>query len=85
MTQILYHAVESDLRGVFNVAGDGTIRYSEMVRAVGKRPLAFAAVILYPLGAALWALHFALFRPGMLDMIRYPWLADNTRLKKVFG
>lgn len=85
MAEVLYHALKSDLRGIFNVAGDGTIRYSEMVRAVGKKPLPLPAPIIYPLAAILWAFRFAPFPPGMLDMIRYPWVGDNTRLKKVFG
>jgi UDP-glucose 4-epimerase len=85
MAEIFYRALKSETRGVFNVAGDGTIRYSEMVRAVGKKPLALPAPFLYPLAAVLWALRFAPFPTGMLDMIRYPWVADNTRLKQVFG
>jgi UDP-glucose 4-epimerase len=85
MAEVLFRALKSDACGIFNVAGDGTIRYSEMVRAVGKKPLALPALILYPLAAALWALRFAPFPSGMLDMIRYPWVADNTRLKKIFG
>ena len=84
MAEVLYQALESDLCGIFNVAGDRTIRYSEMVRAVGKKPLALPAPILYPLAAILWALRFAPFPAGMLDMIRYPWVGDNTRLKRVF-
>jgi len=36
------------------------------------------------LSAILWAFRCAPFPPGMLDMIRYPWVADNTRLKKIF-
>jgi UDP-glucose 4-epimerase len=85
MAEVLYRALKSEMRGIFNVAGDGTIRYSEMVRAVGKKPLPLPALILYPLAAALWALRLAPFPTGMLDMIRYPWVADTTRLKKVFG
>jgi UDP-glucose 4-epimerase len=85
VAEVLYRAVKSDARGIFNVAGDGTVHYTEMVRAVGKKPLALPAAILYPLSAILWTLHLAPFPPGMLDMIRYPWVADNTRLKKVFG
>lgn len=85
MAEVLFRALKSETRGIFNVAGDGTIRYSEMVRAVGKRPLALPALLLYPLAAVLWALRFAPFPSGMLDMIRYPWVADNTRLKNIFG
>ena len=85
MAEVLYRALKSETHGVLNVAGDGTIRCSEMVRAVGKKPLALPAPLLYPLAAVLWALRFAPFPTGMLDMIRYPWVADNTRLKQVFG
>lgn len=85
MAEVLFRALKSETRGIFNVAGDGTIRYSEMVRAVGKKPLALPALILYPVAAILWALRFAPFPSGMLDMIRYPWVADNTRLKNIFG
>lgn len=85
MAEVLYRTLKSDGRGIFNVAGDGTIQYSEMVRAVGKKPLALPELIIYPLAAILWAFRFAPFPPGMLDMIRYPWVADNTRLKHVFG
>ena len=84
MAEVLYQALKSDLCGIFNVAGDRTIHYSEMVRAVGKKPLALPALIIYPLSAILWAFRCAPFPPGMLDMIRYPWVADNTRLKKIF-
>jgi UDP-glucose 4-epimerase len=85
MAEVLYRSLKSETRGIFNVAGDDTILYSQMVRAVGKRPLALPAVLLYPLAAVLWALRFAPFPTGMLDMIRYPWVGDNARLKGVFG
>ncbi len=85
MAEVLYRAVKSEARGIFNVAGDGIVRFSELVRAVGKKPLPIPAALLYPGAAIMWALRLAPFPAGMLDMIRYPWVADNTRLKKVFG
>jgi len=85
MAEVLYCAVKSQARGLFNVAGDGTVRFSELVHAVGKKPLPIPATLLYPGAAIMWALRLAPFPAGMLDMIRYPWVADNTRWKKVFG
>ncbi len=85
MAEVLYCAVKSQARGIFNVAGDGTVRFSELVHAVGKKPLPIPATLLYPGAAIMWALRLAPFPAGMLDMIRYPWVADNTRWKKVFG
>jgi nucleoside-diphosphate-sugar epimerase len=82
---ILYRAVKSEMRGVFNFAGDGVLRFSEIVRAGGKKPLALPAPLLYPFTGLLWALRLSPFPAGILDLIRYPWVGDNTRLKTVFG
>lgn len=81
MAEVLYRAVRSEARGIFNVAGEGTLRFSEVLRAAGKRPLAIPAALLYPITAALWALRLAPFPAGILDLIRYPWVADTTRLR----
>ncbi len=83
--EILYRALRSDVRGVFNCAGDGVVRFRELARAMGKRPLPIPASLLYAQTGLLWALHLAPFPAGILDMIRYPWVADTTRLKTTFG
>lgn len=83
--EILYRAVKSEARGIFNCAGDGVLTYSEVVKAGGKHPLALPAWWIYPSTDMLWKLRLAPFPGGILDMIRYPWVADNTRLKTVFG
>ena len=85
MAEALYRAVKSEAGGIFNVAGDGIVRFSELVHAVGKKPLPIPAALLYPGATILWALRLAPFPAGMLDMLRYPWVADNTRWKKFFG
>jgi UDP-glucose 4-epimerase len=83
--EILYRAVKSEARGIFNCAGDGIVRYSELVRAVGKRLLSLPGPLLYPSAGLLWRLRLAPFPSGLLDMIRYPWVADNSKLKTAFG
>ncbi|HEV2176225.1 MAG TPA: NAD-dependent epimerase/dehydratase family protein [Terriglobia bacterium] len=83
--EILYRAVKSEVCGTFNCAGDGVVRLTELARMMGKRPLPVPAGLLYGQTGLLWALGLAPFPAGILDMIRYPWVADNTRLKTVFG
>lgn len=85
VAEVLYRAVKSDVRGTFNVTGDGTVRFSEVARAAKKTPLPMPAALLYSTTALLWALRLSPFPAGILDMIRYPWVADNARLKGVFG
>jgi len=85
MSAILLRAVTAESGGIFNCAGDGTILYSEVVRAGGKRPWMLPAAILYPLTNFFWKVRLSPFPAGILDLIRYPWVADTTRLKTVFG
>jgi UDP-glucose 4-epimerase len=85
MAEILLGAVKAESGGVFNCAGDGVIRYTDVVRAAGKRPLPLPAAILYPLTELLWKLRLSPFPSGILDLVRYPWAADNTRLRSGFG
>jgi len=82
---VLYQAIKEGKHGIFNVAGDGVIRFNTLARQVGKKPLALPAFLVYPWTALLWALHLAPFPPGILDLIRYPWVGDNTKLKESFG
>jgi UDP-glucose 4-epimerase len=83
--EILYRAVKSDARGIFNAAGDGTVRFSEVARRCGKKLLNLPSWIAYPMTSLAWTLHLAPFPSGLLDMSRYAWVADNTRLKQRFG
>lgn len=82
---ILYQGIISGKTGIFNFAGDGVIRFRDVARQAGKKPLPLPALLVYPATAMLWALRLAPFPAGMLDLIRYPWVADNKRLKEVFG
>lgn len=84
-SEILLRALKSDTGGIFNCAGESIISYSEVVRAGGKRPWALPAAILYPLTNLLWKLRLSPFPAGILDLIRYPWVGDITRLKTTFG
>lgn len=81
VAEILYRSVKSDLTGTINCAGDGVVRVKELMRPLGKRPLPLPAAMVYPFAQLLWRLRLLPFPSGALDMIRYPWVADTTRMK----
>ena len=83
--EILYRSLKSGAIGIINCAGDGVLRVSELIRMLGKKPLALPAALAYPIADALWNLRLSPFPAGILDMVRYPWVADNTRLKQALG
>lgn len=85
IAEILYGALKSHVTGVVHCSGDGSLRFSEIVKMLGKRRLPVPAPLLYGLTSSLWKLRLSPFPAGILDLIRYPWVADNSRLKNDFG
>jgi UDP-glucose 4-epimerase len=74
--------------GVYNIAGDGLITFDEMVRLLGntKIPLPFA--LMYFLNRIAWGLRLTSiseFPSPTMNMLRYPWWAENSKLKKDLG
>jgi len=72
-------------RGVFNIAPEDTIKLTEIGTALGKRVVALPAGLLYPMVRALWATHLFMTPASYLDFVRWPWLADVTRMREVLG
>lgn len=79
MRRLLHWAVRRRPVGVFNVAGHGTLRYSEIVRRLRKPVVWLPAWLLYPLVALGWSLRLLPFPPSILDFIRYPWVGRTDR------
>jgi len=79
----LVFATVHDVPGVYNVAGDGTLPWSEVCKIVGKR-----RVPLPPIGTNWAAEPLRMTRvldlsPELLMLLRYGRGVDNTRFKRV--
>jgi UDP-glucose 4-epimerase len=77
--------MEKETSIIVNVSGEGTITYSRIAELVGKRCAALPAWILYPLTSIFWRSRLMPFPPSSIDFIRYPWVADITKMKSEFG
>jgi UDP-glucose 4-epimerase len=85
MENILYRATMERWKGVANVAGEGTIAWSALIKKFGKWQITLPESFLRWLVGVLWKLHILEFPPSMLDHIMHPWLGDITKLKQVYG
>lgn len=85
MLEVLLRSTLEGWRGPVNVAGEGTLPYSQVVRALGRVRIPLPAFVLYPFVWLLWHLRIFKFPPSLLDLIRYPWVGDITRLREEFG
>ena len=83
--EVFWRSIVDAPPGTYNVAGSGVMRYSELCRAAGRTPVPVPAALIYPLVAAGWFLRLLPYPTGLLDFIRYPWVAATDRLEQEFG
>ena len=73
-------------RGVYNVAGDGTIRWSEVVSVMERPLIRLPTPIWYFLTSAAWHLRIQDDSPACgLGFIRYRWTASAEKIKAELG
>lgn len=83
--EVFWRSIVDAPPGTYNVAGSGVMRYSELCRAAGRIPVPVPAALIYPLVAAAWFLRLLPYPTGLLDFIRYPWVAETDGLVREFG
>ncbi|WP_174187486.1 NAD-dependent epimerase/dehydratase family protein [Nocardia barduliensis] len=71
--------------GAYNIAGDGTLTLSEVVTALGGRPVRVPAVAATAASAALARLPFVPATLEWLHIVRTPVVMDTSRAKRDLG
>lgn len=72
--------------GVFNVAGEGAVAFSEMVRVAGSRSVALPEPLLRVLTQVSWALRLQSYGSASgLAMVRWSWVASIAKLTRETG
>jgi UDP-glucose 4-epimerase len=83
---VLLHLLERPRAGVYNIAGEGAVRYSEMVQLSRRRLFWLPPWVIYPLTEATWRLRLQKDSPACgLDMVRWPWVASTEKLTRETG
>ena len=85
-TSIVETALTRRANGIFNIAGEGTLRWRDLVRTVGAMALPLPAPILKGLIGLTWSLGLQnSSKPAGLNFIRYPWLASTEKVRRELG
>ena len=72
--------------GIFNVAGDGEIRYSEIARLSGRKTITLPERLLSSLMSFSWKLRLQSESPTSgLEFIKYPPIVSTEKLKSELG
>lgn len=88
LTAILVRAATGEsarVRGVFNVAGSGTLTIAEIAQRLGKRTVTVPEPLLRAALATLHRARLSPYGPEQTAFLRYRPVLDNTRLIDGFG
>lgn len=88
VAEVFYQIVRQGKRGAFNVAGDGTMTMLDVAKKVDGKVLDLPFWVLTLMGRLGWFLRITILTEadaGVLAFVRYPWLLDNSRVKKELG
>ena len=83
--EVLYRATRENHAGIFNVAADGVVLLSQAIRICGKLPLKVPLALASPVAAAVRRFGLVDFPSDQIPFLVYGRMADNERLKEVFG
>ena len=86
LTDVIARCLETRPNGIYNVAGEGTIRWSQMAAVMGRRMLRLPPMAWRSLTSLAWGLGLQSDSPACgLDFIRYRWTASADKLKRDLG
>ncbi|MDA1188424.1 MAG: NAD-dependent epimerase/dehydratase family protein [Chloroflexi bacterium] len=86
LDEVMVHCIRHNVAGLYNVAGDGVVRWSEMGRILNRKVLKLPPALLYGITEATWRLRLQSESPAAgLAFIQYPWTASTEKIRKDLG
>ena len=85
-TAIVETALARRANGIFNIAGNGTLRWRDLVRTAGAMAMPLPAPVLKGLTGLTWRLRMQNYSNAAgLNFIQYPWLASTDKVRSELG
>lgn len=85
MAQIVVQAVDGDVTGAFNVAGDGALTIGEIADRLGKQTVSVPEPVLRRVLAVAQRFGLTRYGPEQTRFLQYRPVLANEKLKTVFG
>ena len=86
LADIMRLCLAQRVSGIYNVAGDEPIPWSEMAGMFGRKLIMLPAPIVYGLTGATWTLRLQKDSPACgLDFVRYRWTVSTEKIQRDLG
>ena len=82
---VLRHAVNSEVTGTFNIAGDGILMLSQAIRRLQRPTVPMPGFAVGSVGSTLRSARLADFSPEQLAFLTYGRGVDTTRMREMLG
>lgn len=78
-------AMESNVRGTFNIVGDGVLPISTVIKLAGRMSVPVPYSLLRQIASVLWMAQMVEAPPAFVAMLRYLCVADGARAREALG
>lgn len=86
LAEIVFRLLKNRQSGIYNLAGDGGLTYSQMIKMTGKASVTLPAKLLYRVVKAAWRARLqSRSQAGGLFLLEYPINVSNDKVKKATG
>jgi UDP-glucose 4-epimerase len=85
LAEIIVKCLERKLAGVYNVAADGTMTVADMADLLRRKLVQIPDWLINMVNSVGWKMNIPSIslQPNTgIDMVRYPWIVSNDKLKK---
>jgi UDP-glucose 4-epimerase len=82
---VLEHATVAEIKGTYNVAGDGVLTLSQAVRRLGRPSLPLPGFAVPAFGSAIRQTRVADFSPEQVAFLTFGRGLDTTRMRQMLG
>ena len=86
LTNILYKAVIDDIPGLYNIAGNDFVLWSEVGKILKRMTISLPTKLLYTITEVLWLLRLQNQSSSSgLNFIKYPWIVSTEKISSCLG
>ncbi|MEW6201928.1 MAG: NAD-dependent epimerase/dehydratase family protein [bacterium] len=85
LARATYVLIANPCEGIYNVAGEGGVKFSDIIRMCGRRTLPIPRRIMKKTAAHLQKIGLAAPFAGVVDFISYPWVVSSAKLTEEFN
>lgn len=85
VARAIRHALKPEVKGIFNIAGNGQMPLSQLLKQTGRNGVPLPAPMLRKASSLSYRINILDFLPREVDYLMYTCMVDTERAEKIMG